>query len=256
MIGSGPSTRKIFLPDGYKLADYTLRRVHDEYPQSYVPVDGSVTPVQAQLSDLQSHGGQQTTREDSIAASSAPNAFTSQSPYSTPIPNQQLYNIPIRGGPNSFAIPDPATKGLSKKTQKRYAHSRDDNYTDVCNVYSPEKSIPVKKYNHGKGEFCCPRCGSNYTRPKTVKDHFPDCVSKCGNPDSLRYTDHPSMAEREARIQRRGRASREASSLDKEKIDYQTAEEGQMVKVEEMNDALYVHREHKSPHSGTNHDQR
>ena len=52
-----------------------------------------------------------------------------------------------------------------------------------------------------RAKFCCPRCGSNYTRLnytrlKTVKDHFPDCVSKCGNPQALRYTDHPSMAQR------------------------------------------------------------
>ena len=51
-------------------------------------------------------------------------------------------------------------------------------------------------------------------RPKLVKDHFPDCVSKCGNPQGLRYTDHPSMAKTEGSLQHRGQASHEASDSD------------------------------------------
>ena len=44
---------------------------------------------------------------------------------------------------------------------------------------------------------------SNFTRAKTVKDHFPECISKHGNPDGLWFTDHPSMRKEEARIQNR-----------------------------------------------------
>lgn len=187
-----------------------------------------------------------------MASSSAPNAFTRQSPYSTQTPNQQLHNIPIRGGPKSFAHRYSETRELSKRTQKRHAHSRDDDYTDVCGVYSPEKANPMTKFNHGKGEFCCPRCESSYTRPKTVKDHFPDCISKYGNPDSLRYTDHPSMASTKAFIQRRSRASREPSNVNTDGLGCQTAEQGQGVKAEEMNDALYVHLEHEPPNPATN----
>lgn len=67
----------------------------------------------------------------------------------------------------------------------------------------------MQKYDHGDGELHCPGCGVYYTRSKSVKDHFPNCVSKCGNSQSLGYTDHPSMTQREAANQRRDRASRE-----------------------------------------------
>lgn len=260
MTGSGLSERKIFLPHGYELAHYTLRRVHDEHPQSYSPVDGSATPVHdapatVRLSDLELPRAQHSDPGFSIINSPISNVPTHQNPSGTQVSSQQLYNIPIRGGPKSFAHRHSETRDLSKRTQKRHAHSRDDYYTDVCGVYSPEKATPMKKFNYGKGEFYCPRCGSNYTRPKSVKDHFPDCVAKFGNPNSLRYTDDPSMAPTEAFIQRRGRASREASKVDTERDNDQTSENGEGVKLEEMDDALYVHPKHNLPHSAANHDQ-
>ena len=247
------------LPDGYELAHYTLRRINDGHLQSYLPINASATPVQAtpiaaQISDLQPQGALQANQETPLAGSMSPLTSTNQSPYHMQTLQQQLHSIPIRGGPNTFATSNSTTKELSKLTQKRHAHSRDDNYTNVCGVYSPEKATPVKRYNHGKGEFCCPRCGSNFTRPKSVKDHFPDCVGKYGNPQLLRYTDHSSMAQKEAAIQRRRQASREASDLEMEGVDYQPAGSGQRIKLEEMSDALYVHPGHEPPHSATNRD--
>ena len=73
-------------------------------------------------------------------------------------------------------------RGSSASTRRRHAHARDDYYTDVCGVISPEKATPVRKDNLGNGEFSCPRCGSSFTRPKSVKDHFPSCISRYGNP--------------------------------------------------------------------------
>lgn len=142
---------------------------------------------------------------------------------------QAVYNKPMRTGSESLARSEDISRGVSLTALRRHAHARDDGYTDMCGVSSPEKSVPVKRFNLGKGQFCCPRCESNFTRPKSVKDHFPYCVIKCGNPGALRYTDHPSMAQTEAAIQRRARASRESSS----------------VGLEEMNKALYANPAHK-----------
>lgn len=80
------------------------------------------------------------------------------------------------------------SEGCSETTKKRHAHARSDGYTDVCGVSSSAKANPVKKSNPGKGDFYCPRCGSNSTKHKPVKDHLPDCIAKCGNPNAIRYT--------------------------------------------------------------------
>lgn len=250
------STTRIVLPDGYELAHYTLRRVHDGHLQTYSAVNGSATPVQAipidaQPSEIQLQGFRQAKNSCADSDSLSPNAFTSQSSHLTQTLDQHLHSTLSYGGHGNLAYVSHGAQGLSAKTQKRHAHSRDDDYTDVCGVFSPAKATPVKKYNPGKGIFRCPRCGSNYTRPKSVKDHFPDCVSKCGNPQALRYTDHPSMAKKEAAIQSSSRASREVSSMDTEDDDTETEEDVQGIKFEEMNDALYVHPGYRQPLSAT-----
>ena len=33
-----------------------------------------------------------------------------------------------------------------------------------------------------------------------MKDHFPECISKYGNPEGLCFTDHPSMEAEDRRI--------------------------------------------------------
>ena len=189
------SIHEILLPDGYELAHYTLRRVYDGHLQSYSPLGASVPPMQTPVQ---------------------PAISTNQS--STLV-------LPIRSNNANRTHITGKLERCSETTKKWHAHARSDDYTDVCGVISPEKADPVKRSNPGKGNYYCPRCGSNFTRPKSVKDHFPDCVAKCGNPDALRYTDHPSMAQHEAAIQRRRQGSRETSSMDTE---------------DEMNDTPYV----------------
>lgn len=185
------SIEEILLPDGYELAHYTLRRVYDGHLQSYLSVNTSVTPVQtipmpAQLSETPAQDLQGNSNNQS-----------------------STFSLPIRSSNGNHTN----AKKLSETTRKRHAHARDDDYTDVCGVISPAKANPVKRINPGKGEFCCPRCGSNFTRPKSVKDHFPDCVAKYGNPKGLRYTDHPSMVQKEAAIKRRRQESRGTSGM-------------------------------------------
>ena len=226
------SRREIVIPDGYELAGYTLQRVDDGHLQHYLPVDVSATPVQAiplagYLSDI----------FVSTAGSLSPAPVTKHASYQ----DQQ----PIQEENESLTHSNIKARKLSATTQDRHAHSRDDNYTDVCGVFSSAKATPVKKYNAGNGEFYCPRCGSNYTRPKSVKDHFPHCVSKFGNPQAFRFTDHPSMAQTEAAIQRRRQASLENSNSDTEGNDtegyhVEGDEDSQGFSFEKINETLYV----------------
>ena len=83
-------------------------------------------------------------------------------------------------------------------------------HTTVCGVYSREKSSP-KKIKTSGGPHHCPRCDTQFTRPQGVKRHFVGCIAKTGNPDSLRWTDHPSLqrtvkiyAHKENKMQRDG----------------------------------------------------
>ena len=65
-------------------------------------------------------------------------------------------------------------------------------HTTVCGVYSREKWPPYKIKTSG-GPHHCPRCDTQFTRSQGVKRHFVGCIAKSGNPDSLRWTDHPSL---------------------------------------------------------------
>ncbi|CAD6585855.1 MAG: hypothetical protein ASARMPREDX12_002138 [Alectoria sarmentosa] len=208
------SKKEIILPDGYELAHYTLRRVHDGYLQSYLPADASASPVHgipiaAQISDVR-------VPRDLQSLESDPD-FDLQLPIRSSLQgsSQSLHNIPVYEEHADMTRSQSKGQGVSEKSLKRYAHARDDDYTDVCGVSSPAKASPVKKFNYGKGEYCCARCGSNFTRPH-----------------------HPSMAKKEAAIQRRRQATREASSMDTEMDDAQVNAYGQGIKFEEMDDAL------------------
>ena len=239
-------TKEIDIPDGYELAFYTLRSLHNGHLQSYKLVSAGGRPVQAvpiaaqllgvELSE-QSREDHQTNQSKLDTDSSSLSLTTDNSPEHSQTPTQQDFNTAGRGS-RGLGI---RAQGLSARTLKRYAHERNDEYTDVCGIYSPEVSTPVKRYNHGKGKFCCPRCGSNFTRPKSVKDHFPSCIMKFGNPQALRYTDHTSMAQKEAAIQGRAQASRETSTVDMEDEDVQMDGDSQGIKFEELNEALYAH---------------
>ena len=65
-------------------------------------------------------------------------------------------------------------------------------YTSVCGVYSREKASPRKTKTSG-GRYHCPRCDTQFTRSRSVIRHFVGCITKYGNPDSLKWTDHPSL---------------------------------------------------------------
>ncbi|KAF6230068.1 hypothetical protein HO133_004407 [Letharia lupina] len=65
-------------------------------------------------------------------------------------------------------------------------------YTKACGVYSKEKASPKKVRTNG-GRHHCPRCDTQFTRARGVKGHFVGCITKYGNPDRLKWTDHPSL---------------------------------------------------------------
>ena len=207
--------REIPLQEGYELAFYTLRRQVDGHLQHFMlPLDSNDEHVWA-----------------------IPVTPRDNGPNYNHILAPQNYNIAIHNGHEDIVQQDRSDREPSVATVLRRAHARGDGYSVVCGVYSPEISAPVRSENRGNGEFCCPRCGSNYTRPYSVKDHFYYCISKHGNPQALRFTDHPSMAQTEAAIQRRNHASKEPSAR-VEGSDAQMGVVNQEIRVEEMSDAL------------------
>ena len=79
-------------------------------------------------------------------------------------------------------------------------------YTRFCGVYSQEKASPKKVKTIG-GPYHCPRCDTQFTQADRVMRHFVGCITKYGNPDSLKWTDHPSLqggAKFRARIGNQG----------------------------------------------------
>lgn len=44
-------------------------------------------------------------------------------------------------------------------------------------------------------KYTCPLCGAKRSRRYTIKQHFPGCVRKHGNPENLEWTDHPSTKD-------------------------------------------------------------
>ena len=79
-------------------------------------------------------------------------------------------------------------------TPPRMANPRNSELTSVCGVVSTEKRRAV--HTHSKDPhflYHCPRCDKGLSRRYTVKQHFPGCILKHGNPEGLKWTDHPSM---------------------------------------------------------------
>ena len=182
---------EIFVPDGFELTNLSLRSVRDGTIECY-QVTGSVA-----------------TQVDSISVVA----------YS-PDPQTQ-------GDAEEEEDPE-ADEDQSLSSQTGIGHSQfnDNAYTPVCGIYSIEIEAPVRKINTGNGVFVCPRCRSNFTRVKTAKDHFHGCILKYGNPDSLKFTDHPSMARTEQMITaRRFRAGLRANDMDTEEEDGEQEED-------------------------------
>lgn len=189
------------IPAGWEMYSHTIRRVRDGALQTilYRPnnsIPASAVPIVASSSNLQLHQEYQSSQTGTISGSLLPT---------------HPYNLPLRQKHGNRTFSNSNVQSLSAKTQERYANSRGDGYTIACGVESPEIAPPVRKVNSGSGKYRCPRCKSNFTREKTVKDHFPDCILKHGNPDRLFYTDHPSMRKEEARIQSRNQTSGKVS---------------------------------------------
>ena len=70
----------------------------------------------------------------------------------------------------------------------------DNGETPVCGVYSPEIQTPQPKASSltSNYRYICPRCKSGFSRRYSVRTHFPICIRRYGNPDSLKWTDHES----------------------------------------------------------------
>lgn len=209
--------REIPLQEGYELAFFTLRRLDDGQLQYFmVPPNSSDEHVQA---------------------------------IRIPRDNGPSNNHAISDGHEKTPQRDGSDREPSVSTVRRRAHARSDGYSIVCGVYSPELSAPARLENPGQGDFCCPRCGSNYTRPYSVKDHFYHCIKKYGNPQALRFTDHPSMWQTEAAIQRRNQASQGPSPRTR-RNDAQMDVVSQESRFQEMSEALYVDWVHENLCSG------
>ena len=95
-------------------------------------------------------------------------------------------SAPVRG----YSIND-AYLSESVSRKPRQGRPRIGGPTSVCGVYSPETKPPVKRSDHG--HFHCPRCDSQFTTSQAVNYHFEGCVTKYGNPKSLKWSDHPSL---------------------------------------------------------------
>ena len=70
----------------------------------------------------------------------------------------------------------------------------ESNLTAYCGIITPEIQRPFRRPTNPANRFECPRCGTRYTRAKTVQDAFPGCIRRYGNPLGLNWNSHPSCA--------------------------------------------------------------
>ncbi|CAF9932362.1 hypothetical protein IMSHALPRED_008872 [Imshaugia aleurites] len=66
----------------------------------------------------------------------------------------------------------------------------DQTHAKSCRVYLPEKVSPDTP---SEKQYHCPRCDKTFEARRTVKHHFARCITKHGNPDALKWTDHISL---------------------------------------------------------------
>ena len=132
----------------------------------------------------------------SIADASDSNQISSHGLYHQPpaIPR----NLRLRFSPQAPAL-QPAASLSSDENKINISYIDEESsglgssaYTSVCGIYSTEKASPVKVTTR-RGPYHCPRCDTQFTRSYGVMRHFVPCVKKYGNPDSLKWTDHPSL---------------------------------------------------------------
>ena len=53
-------------------------------------------------------------------------------------------------------------------------------------IKKPSENVAVKP---ARFRFQCPRCRTRFSRPYTIKRHFPGCIRKHGNPLALKWLD-------------------------------------------------------------------
>ena len=142
----------------------------------------------------------------------------------TPInPRPQPRNRPAPEVP-APEVPNPKHKAPRQKTKPRTngfnRRTGENGLTPVCGIITPFIATPVAKENK-KGAFCCPRCLGQFTRPRTVKDHFRTCATKHGNPRGLRWFDHPTLIRSQNHVVKKMTTIREEKEAEEEESDRQ-----------------------------------
>ena len=149
------------------------RKVHQDASTSDSSLSTSFTPEASGKYQLSSHGTELT-----------PLAMP-HIPSSNVRPQAPALQAPIKSTSTEQTIHESRTDGESN------GHGTSV-YTSVCGVYSREKALPYKDETRC-GDYHCPRCDTLFTRARGVMGHFVGCVTKHGNPESLKWTDHPSL---------------------------------------------------------------
>ena len=70
--------------------------------------------------------------------------------------------------------------------------------TEFCGIFSAAKNpqpICDVRYRDRDLAYACPICGATFARSRTVRDHFPVCVRRNGNPDSKKWNDDVTCAD-------------------------------------------------------------
>ena len=117
-------------------------------------------------------------------STATPGEFTPTDPY--PL----SYNLLASTSQGSQVATGPQrSKGRPTGFNKETGENR---LTPVCGRVTPSKGTPGQARVKPSSKYYCPRCRSGFTRPRNVKDHFPGCVNKWGNPAGMCWWDHES----------------------------------------------------------------
>ena len=96
------------------------------------------------------------------------------------------------------------TKATNRKELSRLA--REFVPTEVCNVFSesrvpagcnPAQHIPSPSELKRRRNMICIICGSKFEVRQYVRNHFPKCVRKNGNPNRHSWFDHPTVRNKD-----------------------------------------------------------
>ena len=97
-----------------------------------------------------------------------------------------------------------------------------NNLTPCSGIISREMAPLFAKKTMPGNRFECPRCGTRYTRAKTVQGSFPACIRRFGNLDWLTWKNKPSCQNARVEPPRGRRVEKEKSrrkhKLEKERL--------------------------------------